>query len=83
MIANGLDFLVFLRRYRGDGPAAPGGALGARGRRLRGRARLMTNEIFRPGPDGMAVRHAPTAIRCMEALREAGYRDVGDPGRWA
>ena len=44
---------------------------------------LKTNEIFKPGPDGVAVRDEPVAINCIEALREAGYRDGNDPGRWA
>jgi len=82
MIANGLDFLVFVRRFRGDGQQ----------RRVVHSVReivgydehgLKTNEIFRPGPDGMAVRDEPVAINCIEALREVGYRDVIDPGGWA
>jgi pilus assembly protein CpaF len=82
MVANGLDFLVFLRRFRGEGQQ----------RRVVHSVReivghdeygLKTNEIFRPGPDGMAVRDEPVAISCLEALREAGYADVRDPGRWA
>jgi Flp pilus assembly CpaF family ATPase len=88
MVANGLDFLVFVKRYRGGGSQ----------RRVVHSVRevvghdengLQTNEIFKPGPDGMAVRDAPVAISCIEALREVGYCDVGDPGqrgqlrRWA
>ena len=78
MIANGLDFLVFARRYRGEGAQ----------RRVVHSVReivgydehgLKTNEIFQPGPDGMAVRDEPVAINCIEALREVGYRD---PGQW-
>jgi pilus assembly protein CpaF len=82
MVANGLDFLVFVRRFRGEGQQ----------RRVVHSVReivgydehgLKTNEIFKPGPDGMAVRDEPVAINCIEALREAGYRDLRDPGRWA
>jgi Flp pilus assembly CpaF family ATPase len=84
MVANGLDFLVFARRYRSEGNQ----------RRVVHSVRevvgydehgLKTNEIFKPGPDGMAVRDEPVGITCVEALREVGYRDVGeaDPGRWA
>ncbi len=82
MIANGLDFLVFVRRFRGDGQQ----------RRVVHSVReivgydehgIKTNEIFKPGPDGMAVRDEPVAINCIEALREVGYRDGNDPGRWA
>lgn len=82
MIANGLDFLVFVRRFRSDGQQ----------RRVVHSVReivgydehgLKTNEIFKPGPDGMAVRDEPVAINCIEALREVAYRDGNDPGRWA
>ena len=82
MVANGLDFLVFVRRYRGEGQQ----------RRVVHSVReivgydehgLKTNEIFKPAPDGMAVRDEPVAINCIEALREAGYGDIRDPGRWA
>ncbi len=81
MVANGLDFLVFLRRFRGEG----------RQRRVVHSVReivgydeygLKTNEIFKPGPDGMAVRDEPVAINCLEALREVGYRDGTGPGGW-
>jgi pilus assembly protein CpaF len=81
MVAGGLDFLVFLKRFRGDG----------RQRRVVGSVRevvgydehgLKTNEIFKPGADGMAVRDEPVAISCIEALREVGFRDACDPGRW-
>ncbi|MDE0778232.1 MAG: hypothetical protein OSB43_18275, partial [Nocardioides sp.] len=83
LISASLDFLVFARRYRGEGTQ----------RRVVHSVReivgydehgLKTNEIFRPGSDGMAVRDDPVAINCIEALREVGYRDVGDPdpGRW-
>lgn len=83
MIANGLDLLVFARRYRGEGDQ----------RRVVHSVReivgydehgLKTNEIFKPGPNAMAVRDVPVAINCAEALRQVGYRDVGDPdpGRW-
>ncbi|WP_220454036.1 CpaF family protein [Nocardioides immobilis] len=82
MIANGLDFLVFIKRYRGDGQqrrvvASVREVVGHEGEML------VTNEIFKPGPDGLALRHRPTAIRCVEALREVGYRDPGEPGGWA
>ena len=81
MVANGLDFLVFLRRFRGEG----------RQRRVVHSVReivgydeygLKTNEIFKPGPEGMAVRDDPVAINCVEALREVGYRDGNGPGGW-
>ncbi|WP_300644528.1 CpaF family protein [Nocardioides sp.] len=82
MIANGLDFMIFMKRYRGDGEQ----------RRVVHSVRevvgydddgLKSNEIFKPGPDGMAMRDVEVGIRCIDDLREAGYRDVNDPGRWA
>lgn len=85
MIANSLDYLVFMRRYRGDGEQ----------RRVVHSVRevvghndeegLKTNEIFKPGPDGMAVRDPVVQIdpARLAGLREAGYRDVGEPGGWA
>ncbi|ABM10564.1 CpaF family protein [Paenarthrobacter aurescens] len=82
MIANGLDFMIFMKRYRGDGEQ----------RRVVHSVRevvgydddgLKSNEIFKPGPDGMAMRDVEVGIRCVDDLRAAGYRDVNDPGRWA
>lgn len=82
MVANGLDFFVFLRRFRGEGQQL---RVVHSVREVVGYDEhgLKTNEIFKPGPDGMAVRDEPVAINCIEALREAGYRDLSDPGRWA
>lgn len=87
MIANGLDFLVFVKRLRGNGQQ----------RRIVSSVReivgydgetLKTNEIFRPGPDQTALRDLPVAIsgERLERMREAGYRDPGtgpgSPGGW-
>jgi len=82
MVANGLDFLVFVRRFRGEGQQR---RVVASVREIVGYDEhgLKTNEIFKPGPAGMAVRDEPVAISCIEALRGAGYRDLSDPGRWA
>jgi Flp pilus assembly CpaF family ATPase len=82
MVANGLDFLVFLRRYRGDGEQR---RVVASVREVVGHTDqdgLKTNEIFTPGPDGMAVRDHPVGMSCLEALREAGYHDGSDPTGW-
>ena len=73
MIANGLDFLVFVRRYRGDGTQ----------RRVVHSVReivgydehgLKTNEIFQPGPDGRspsATSRSPSASRLEPCARPA------------
>jgi len=82
MIANGLDFIVFMKRYRADGEQ----------RRVVHSIReiegydgetLKTNEIFKPGGDGMAVRDPDVGIICLDALREVGYHDGTNAGRWA
>ena len=82
MIANGLDYLVFLKRYRGEGQQ----------RRVVHSVReivgydgevLKTNEIFKPGPHGIAIRDHPVAIDRFDRLRAAGYRDLAEPDRWA
>jgi hypothetical protein len=82
MIANGLDYLVFLKRFRGEGEQ----------RRVVHSVRevvgydgevLKTNEIFKPGRDGMAARDLPVGIHRIDRLRDAGFRDLGEQGRWA
>jgi len=82
MIANGLDFLVFMKRYRGEGEQQ---RVVHSVREIAGHDDdgLKTNEIFKPGPDGLAMRVPEVSIKCIDDLREAGYRDVNDPGRWA
>lgn len=79
MIANGLDFLVFVKRTRGNGQqrrfvSSVREIVGYDGETLK------TNEIFKPGPDLAAVRDLPVGIHRIERLREAGYRDLGEPG---
>lgn len=86
MIANGLDFLVFVKRTRGNGTqrrfvSSVREIVGYDGEMLK------TNEIFKAGSDQVAVRDLPVGIARIERLREAGYRDLGDPdirpGGWA
>jgi Flp pilus assembly CpaF family ATPase len=82
MIANGLDFLVFVKRFRSNGQQcrvvhSVREIVGYDGEVLK------TNEIFKPGADGMAVRDLPVGIHRIQRLREAGYRDLGEQGRWA
>lgn len=81
MLANSVDFLVFMRRYRGDDQQR---RVVHSIREIVGQDEdgLKTNEIFPPGPNSMAVRHEPTAISCLEALAEAGYRDPGSIREW-
>ena len=83
MIANGLDFLVFVKRIRGNGQqrrvvTSVREIVGYHGETLD------TNEIFKPGPDHTAVRDLPVGIssKRFERLRNAGYRDLGEQVGW-
>ena len=40
--------------------------------------RVLSSEVFAPGPDGRAVPHAP--VSCLAELAEHGYDPAG--GRW-
>jgi pilus assembly protein CpaF len=79
LIAGAIDFVVFIEKRNEY----------ARGGRLRRfissirevtgiDGRVLSSEVFSPGPDGRAVPHAP--VSCMAELAEHGY----DParGRW-
>jgi pilus assembly protein CpaF len=79
LIAGAIDFVVFIEKRNEY----------SRGGRLRRfissirevtgiDGRVLSSEVFSPGPDGRAVPHAP--VSCMAELAEHGY----DParGRW-
>jgi pilus assembly protein CpaF len=79
LIAGAIDFVVFIKKRNEY----------SRGGRLRRfvssirevtgiDGRVLSSEVFSPGPDGRAVPHAP--VSCMAELAEHGY----DParGRW-
>lgn len=78
LIAGAIDFVVFIEK-RNDY------ARGGRMRRFVSSVRevtgcdgrVLSSEIFAPGPDGTAVPHAP--ISCIDDLIEHGY----EPGRGA
>jgi Flp pilus assembly CpaF family ATPase len=76
LIAGAIDFVVFIMKKNEY----------SRGGRLRRYVssvreitgvdqRVLSSEVFAPGPDGRAVPHAP--VSCMDELAEHGY----DPGR--
>ena len=80
LIAGAIDFVVFIEKRNEY----------TRGGRLRRfvnsvrevtgvDGRVLSSEVFAPGPDGQAVRHAP--VSCMDQLMQYGY----DPatGGWA
>ncbi|RJL33550.1 CpaF family protein [Bailinhaonella thermotolerans] len=79
LIAGAIDFVVFVEKHNDY----------ARGGRLRRfvssvrevtgcDGRVLSSEVFAPGPDGGAIPHAP--ISCLDELAEYGY-DPG-PGGW-
>jgi pilus assembly protein CpaF len=76
LIAGAIDFVVFIMK-RND--YSRGGRLRRFVSSVREIAgvdgRVLSSEVFAPGPDGRAVPHAP--ISCMEELAEHGY----DPRR--
>jgi pilus assembly protein CpaF len=79
LIAGAIDFVVFIEKRNEY----------SRGGRLRRfissirevtgiDGRVLSSEVFSPGPDGRAVPHAP--VSCMAELAEHGYDPVR--GRW-
>jgi pilus assembly protein CpaF len=79
LIAGAIDFVVFFEKRNEY----------SRGGRLRRfissirevtgiDGRVLSSEVFSPGPDGRAVPHAP--VSCMAELAEHGYDPAG--GRW-
>jgi Flp pilus assembly CpaF family ATPase len=76
LIAGALDFVVFIEK-RND--YASGGTLRryvSSVREITGiDGRVLSSEVFRPGPDGRAVPHAPPS--CLEDLARHGYDRAG------
>src|SRR5713101_7488100 len=79
LIAGAIDFVIFIEKRNEY----------ARGGRLRRfissirevtgiDGRVLSSEVFSPGPDGRAMPHAP--VSCMAELAEHGYDPSG--GRW-
>ena len=79
LIAGAIDFVVFIEKRN---EYSRGGRLRRFTSSIREVTRIdgrvLSSEIFSPGPDGRAVPHAP--VSCMAELAEHGY----DParGRW-
>ncbi len=76
MIAGAVHFVVFIAQR--DERHQPGGMLrrfvssvrevtGAEGKRV------ITNEVYQPGPDGRAVPRPGAPLRCLEELELAGF----------
>lgn len=81
LVATALDFVVFLRRVRGDeGQRRVVESI----REIAGISedgQLQTNELWGPGPLGNAVRRHGVQVRAQEDLIAAGWRP--DSGGWS
>ncbi len=81
LIAGAIDFVVFAEKHN---DYAEGGGLRrfvSSVREINGvDGRVLSSEVFAPGPDGRAVPAAP--IACMDDLAAVGYR-VGVRDGWA
>jgi hypothetical protein len=75
LIAGAVDFVIFIEK-RND--YSRGGNLRrfvSSIREITGiDSRVLSSEVFTPGPDGRAVPHAPAA--CLRQLAEHGYDPV-------
>ena len=71
-----IDLVVFIAR-RGNERfvASVRQVVGAEG------PRVVTNELFRAGPDGRAVQAMPIPVDLLHELASAGYTDAPRPGR--
>jgi pilus assembly protein CpaF len=80
LIAGAIDFVVFVEKHN---DYASGGRLRRYVKSVREingvDGRVLSSEIFAPGPDGVAVPAAP--IACMEDLAAVGYRTYAE--RWS
>jgi len=81
LIAGALDFVVFVRKQN---DYQHGGTLTRYVESIREvtgwDGRVLSGEVFAPGPDGRAAAHAP--IACMDELEHYGYRPMVH-GTWA
>ncbi len=81
LIAGAIDFVVFLRKrntfHEGGGLARVVESV----REVTGiDGRVLSSEVYAPGPDGRAVAHAP--VECVEDLVAAGW-EPGVQDRWS
>ena len=81
LIAGALDFVVFVRKHN---DYSRGGGLSRYIESIREvtgwDGRVLSGEVFAPGPDGRAAAHAP--IACMDELEHFGYQPLVH-GTWA
>jgi pilus assembly protein CpaF len=77
LIAGAIDFVVFVEKRNDYGHGGVLRRFVSSVREVNGvDGRVLSSEVFVPGPDGRAVSHAP--ISCLAELVEHGYQ----PGGW-
>jgi Flp pilus assembly CpaF family ATPase len=80
LIAGSINFVVFMRKIN---TYESGGGLLRTVESIREvtgiDGRVLSSEVFAPGPDGRAYAHAP--ITCIDELARCGY-DPGPQARW-
>lgn len=79
LVGSALDFIVFIRRVRGDQGQR---RLIASVREVAGiteDGHLATNELWGPDPVGRACRNHAVQVRCHDDLLAAGWRPDGEP----
>jgi Flp pilus assembly CpaF family ATPase len=86
LVAGAVHFVVFLD-HRDERPA--GGRLHrfvSSVREVTGSdgPRVLTNEVYRPGPDGRALPHPGAPLRSLEDLERHGFdrADLDQPAAW-
>ncbi len=76
LIAGAIDFVVFISHPRENSPAGSLRRFISSVREVVGvDERVLSNEVFAPGPDGRAIPHVPLA--CLDELVGYGYQPSG------
>jgi pilus assembly protein CpaF len=80
LVASGLDFIVFVRRLRGEGTQRRMVESVREVAGLTEDGRLATNELWGPDARGQVRRNPAVQVRCQDDLIAAGWRPDGE--RW-
>jgi pilus assembly protein CpaF len=76
LIAGAIDFVVFIEKRNDYGRGGRLRRFVSSVREVNGvDGRVLSSEVFKPGPDGQAVPHSP--IACLDELAEHGYYLAG------
>jgi pilus assembly protein CpaF len=76
LIAGAIDFVVFIEKRNEYSRGGRMRRYVSSVREVTGvDGRVLSSEVFKPGPDGRAVPHAP--VSCLDELARHGYETVG------